>query len=386
VTQDADAVVVGAGPAGLAVGACLKQAGVSALLVDRCETPGTLWRNRYDRLHLHTPRGNSELPHHGFAPGTPRWPSRQQVADYLDEYARHFQLDLRMGQHVTSVRREDGEWLTTSDRGTFRSRVVVVATGFAREPVVPPWPGRERFRGTLVHSSEFRNGEPYRGKRVLVVGFGNSSGEIAIDLHEHGAEVAMAVRSPVNVIPREVLGVPIIVIGLALRWLPPRVADALAAPIVRLAIGDLRKLGLRKLPYGPFTQMARYRRVPLLDVGTLDLIRRGHARVLPGVRALDETQVVFEDDSRHPFDAIVAATGYAPRTDGFLQAPEVVLDETGSPRKSGAEVAPGLYFCGMHVLHTTPAGVLHDIAAEARKIARHVVGKTRANGTTARSS
>ena len=151
--------------------------------------------------------------------------------DYLEGYARHFQLDLRMGQEVTSVRRESDGWRTTTDRATYRSRFVVVATGYTRVPVVPSWPGRERFRGPLVHSSAYQNGQPYRGKRVLVVGFGNSGGEIAIDLHEHGARPALAVRSPVNVIARQVLGVPMVTIGSALRWLPPSVADALGAPI-----------------------------------------------------------------------------------------------------------------------------------------------------------
>jgi cation diffusion facilitator CzcD-associated flavoprotein CzcO len=367
VNGDADAVVVGAGPAGLAVGACLKDGGVSTLLVDCSETPGSSWRRHYDRLHLHTPRGNSELPLLGFPRGTPRWPSRQQVVDYLEGYARHFQLDLRMGQEVTSVRHESDGWRTTTDRATYRSRFVVVATGYTLVPVVPSWPGRERFRGPLVHSSAYQNGEPYRGKRVLVVGFGNSGGEIAIDLHEHGARPALAVRSPVNVIARQVLGVPMVTIGSALRWLPPSVADALGAPISWLTVGDLRKLGLRKLPYGPITQIARHRRIPLIDVGTIDLIRKGHVQVLPGVRELGESEVVFDDGSRHAFDAVVAATGYAPRADRFVQVPDLVLDESGCPAASGAEVSPGLFFCGMHV---APSGMLHEIAAEARGIAR----------------
>ncbi len=306
----------------------------------------------------------------------PRWPARQQVVDYLEGYARHFQLDLRMRQEVTSIRRDNGEWLTRTDHGAYRSRLVVVATGFTRVPVIPSWPGRERFRGVLVHSSAYLNGKPYRGKRVLVVGFGNSGGEIAIDLHEHGARPALAVRSPVNVISREVLGVPIVTIGRALRWLPTGVADALGAPISWLRVGDLRKLGLRKPPYGPITQIAEHRRIPLIDVGTIDLIRQGHVKVLPGVRELDENDVVFDDGSRQAFDAVVAATGYAPRADRFVQVPDLVLDESGCPAQSGAEVAPGLYFCGMHL---APSGMLHEIALEARRIACHIAQRPSPN-------
>jgi indole-3-pyruvate monooxygenase len=377
VTDDADAVVVGAGPAGLAVGACLKKAGLSPLLVDRADTPGSSWCRHYDRLHLHTPRGNSELPGLGFPRGVPRWPSRQQVVDYLASYARHFGLDLRMGQAVTSVRPENGGWRTTTDRGTYRSRFVVVATGFTRVPVLPSWPGRTRFGGTVVHSSEYGNGQAYRNKRVLVVGFGNSAGEIAVDLDEHGAQAALAVRSPVNVIPRQVLGVPIVTLGILLRRLPPRWADAIAAPIIRLTIGDLRPLGLRKLPYGPFTQISEHCRLPLIDVGTISRIRSGRIPILPGVRELDDGEVVFEDGSRRAFDAVVAATGYVPRADDFLMVPEVSLDANGCPPRSGTEVAPGLYFCGMLVPRTIPSGALREIALEARRIARHVAACVR---------
>jgi indole-3-pyruvate monooxygenase len=369
VTPDADVVVLGAGPAGLAVGACLKDAGVSALLVDRGLAPGSSWRSHYDRLHLHTPRDSSALPLLDFPPGTPRWPSRQEVVDYLEGYAGHFQLDLRMGQEVTRVRRDSDGWETTTDRAIYRSRRVVVSTGFTRVPVVPSWPGRERFGGALVHSSEYRNGEPYRDKRVLVVGFGNSGGEIAIDLHEHGARPAIAVRSAVNVIAREVLGIPMVTIGTALRWLPAGVADALGAPITWLTVGDLGALGLRKLPYGPITQIAEHRRIPLIDVGTIRLIRKGLVQVFPGIDALEEGHVVFVDGRREAFDAIVAATGYAPRVDRFLDVPDLVLDESGSPERSGTEAAPGLYFCGMHM---APSGMLREIAIEARRIARHI--------------
>ena len=99
-------------------------------------------------------------------------------------------------------------------------------------------------------------------------------------------------------------------------------------------------------------------------------------KVLPGVRELGEDDVVFDDGSRHAFDAVVAATGYAPRADRFVQVADLALDESGCPAQSGAEVAPGLYFCGMHI---APSGMLHEIALEARRIVRHIAERPSSN-------
>ena len=133
----------------------------------------------------------------------------------------------------------------------------------------------ETFAGSIVHSSHYRNPSPYAGKRVLVVGYGNSGAEIALDLAEAGNKVAIAVRSPVNVIPRDLLGLPILTWGLARRLLPPRAADIVNAPILRLATGSIEKVGLKQAVKGPIQSTMEDGRVPVFDVGTLDAIRAG---------------------------------------------------------------------------------------------------------------
>src|SRR4029079_1978876 len=134
---------------------------------------------------------------------------------------------------------------------TYAGANLVVATGANREPFSPAWPGLAAFRGRVVHSSQYQNGESFKNQAVLVVGFGNSGGEIAIDLWEHGARPTLAVRGPVNVIPRELFGIPVLAISIVLRKLPLRLADALNAPILRATVGDLTPYGLRRLPRGP---------------------------------------------------------------------------------------------------------------------------------------
>ena len=361
-----DTLVIGAGPAGLAVAACLKKQGVRFLIIDRAAEVGSSWRRHYDRLHLHTDRDHSALPGLPFSAGTPRYPSRQQVIDYLERYARHFELAPRLGEEVRSVRPGSSGWITTTMASVYHSRRVVIATGCNGVPYVPRWPGHERFGGEIVHSSEYRDGEPFRGRSVLVVGFGNSGGEIAIDLHEHGARVAMAVRGPVNIIPREILGLPVLAIGIALSRLPARFADALSAPLLRLIIGDITRLGFRKLPMGPIAQIRTKARIPLIDIGTVKLIRAGYIEVLGDVCELTETDVKFDDGRSRRFDAIVVATGFRPGVDRFLVSQNDFLNAERALPRSGVETEPGLYFCGFLV---SPTGMLREIGIEAERIA-----------------
>ncbi|MDI1289140.1 MAG: NAD(P)/FAD-dependent oxidoreductase [bacterium] len=363
-------IVIGAGPAGLAVGACLKRAGVRSVLLERGENVGLTWRRHYDRLHLHTARQHSALPFIPFPPQTPRYASRQQVVDYLENYAARTALDIRFGQEVISATRTAGRWTVTTNDTTYESSYLVVAAGNIREPNIPHWPGQESFTGTVIHSSQYRNGSEYSGKSALVVGFGNSGGEIAIDLHDSGARTTMSVRNPVNVIPRELFGIPILSIGIAQQRTPARISDRLNAPILRRVVGDFTKHGLRKLPYGPATQIRKHHTIPLIDIGTIDLITSGAITVRPGIEAFTEEGVTFIDGTHDDVDLVVLATGYRPRVDTFIDA-RASYDENGTPLISGHEAGvPGLYYCGYYV---SPTGMLREIGIEARRIAESIV-------------
>jgi cation diffusion facilitator CzcD-associated flavoprotein CzcO len=206
----------------------------------------------------------------------------------------------------------------------------------------------------------------------LIVGFGNSGGEIAIDLWEHGAKVGISVRSPSNIIPRDLFGIPIMALALLLGKLPAPIGDALTAPILRIVIGDLTRFGLRKLPYGPMTQIKQDSRIPLIDIGTLDLIRQGHIEICRGIERFTADRVVFTDASEKTYDAVILATGYRARIDSFLENVPEVLDESGNPRGGDGRSMPGLYFCGFHV---PPTGVLREIAIEAQNISGHIAQK-----------
>jgi hypothetical protein len=132
-------------------------------------------------------------------------------------------------------------------------------------------------------------------------------------------------------------------------------------------VGDIRRLGFRKLPYGPMQQIKKHGRIPLIDIGTLRLIREGHVALREDVRDIEEGGVVFANGLREPFDAIVAATGYAPRLDEIV--PGLEVNTQGAPVRSGAEVAPGLFACGFYV---APTGMLREIGFEAGRIAQQI--------------
>jgi hypothetical protein len=354
VEHQTETLVIGAGPAGLAAGACLTKRGAPFVMVEQSMAVGSSWRGHYERLHLHTDRVSSALPFLGFPRGTARYPSREQVITYLERYARHFRLAPRFGERVDSVRFNGEGWVTTTTAGIYRVRNVIVASGCNSVPFMPRWAGQEGFKGRVLHSSEYRNGEPYRNQHVLVVGFGNSGGEIAIDLHEHGARVAMAVRGAVNIVPRDILGLPILAVSIAVSRLPARLADVLVAPLLRVTVGDITKLGLRRPDMGPITQIRTTARIPLVDVGTVRLVREGHIKILGDIRSMSGSMVTFDDGSSGHFDAIVAATGFRPGVERFL--------DVGS--------GTGLYFCGFLV---TPTGMFREIGIEARRIAHNIV-------------
>ena len=243
--MDADALVVGAGPAGLAVAACLRRKGVDVLVVDRGNAVGDSWRARYDRLHLHTPRVQSALPGLPIPRRFGQWVAKDDVATYLQLYADHHGIRPRFGVQVHRLERDGDLWKAETDGAPLQARQVVLACGYNREPVLPSWPGQESFPGTVLHASAYTSPEPFRAAHVLVVGAGNTGAEIAADLAEAGAaSVRLAVRTPPNVIPRTVGPIPTTLLGITLDYSPAWLTDPLNRLLQRRFIGDLKQYGL----------------------------------------------------------------------------------------------------------------------------------------------
>jgi len=365
------ALIVGAGPAGLASAACLKRRGIDPLVLEAAPSLGNSWRRHYDRLHLHTVKQQSHMPGMPFAKTLPRYPSRADVVSYLEAYAARFAIEPRTGEAVRRVRTEDGGFVVESERAVYRARAVVISAGLNRVPNPERLPDQDRFRGTLIHSGVYRNADRFAGQRVLVVGAGNTGAEIALDLAEHGARPAMALRSPVNIVPRDFLGIPTHLTSIRIRWLPLAVRDRIGRVVSRLAFGNLARHGFARPEIGPLSAFELRGRVPLIDVGTIAAVKRGEIAVKPAVVRFTETGATFADGSTGDFDAVVLATGYRPALEEIVTVPGV-LDDGGYPRDwRGGSTTPNLFFVG----YMQPAtGLLRQIAIEAEAVAVAIAG------------
>jgi len=365
-----DILVIGAGPAGLATSACLRREELAHVLVEREERIASAWHRHYHRLHLHTTKTYSSLPMTPWPGAAPRYPARVQVIDYLQTYAAEHHIEPRLGVTVNAVRRSGDLFIVETSIGTMTPRIVVMATGYNGVPKLPSIPGMDRFDGLAIHASAYKDAAPLEGKRTLVVGCGNSGAEIALDLAEHAVDVAMVVRGPVHVIPRDLFGRPTQHTSILLSHLPLRLRDAIAASTTRLAVGDLAHWGIVRPVAGPNRMIEEFGRVPILDVGTIALVKQGRIRVLPAVQEILTDGARFASGARHPFEAIIFATGYTPGLDKVIHGFDAIADARGRPNRFGEESGiAGLYFVGFR---NPPTGALREIALEAPRVARSI--------------
>jgi hypothetical protein len=366
-------LIMGASISGLASAASLKKQGIDYLIIEKQAMVATPWRNHYERLHLHTNKRVSNLPYKKFSSAISTYPTRQQVVDYLEAYQKEFNIEPIFNTEAQWVKKEGEYWITQTNNGTFKSRYLIVATGPFGKPHTVHFQGMESFPGQILHSYHYKTGKDFKGQQVLVVGFGNSACEIAIDLYEQEAIPSMAVRSPVNVIPRDLLGIPILEISQLMSQLPPRVADTINAPLMRLLFGDLTKLGLKKMSYGPFEEIHRDGTIPVMDIGTIKHIRKGHIKIYDNISYIAGKTVCFADGSKADFDVIVAAIGYCRSCDEIIDVDKSRFNDLNvSVDKQKNFGKDGLYFCGFYV---GPRGQIREIALDAQKIAKHIAKK-----------
>ena len=372
-------VVVGAGAAGLATAKLLRDEGLAPLVVEAGPEPGAAWRERYDRLRLHTPRLLSGLPGMRIPRRYGRWVARDDLIEYLRDYAAVHDLDVRVNCRVDRLR---PSWTLQTSEGPIETKHVVVATGYNGAPFVPDWPGRESFTGELIHSSQYRNPRPYAGKDVLVVGAGNSGAEIAHDVIDGGAARSrLSIRTPPQIVRRATLGVPAQLLGMAIRKLPPDWVDPVTIWQRKVAIPDLSARGLPRPGQGVRTAFLATGTTPILDVGIVDAVKHGRVQVVAAVEGFDGADVLLADGSRVRPDAVVAATGFRPGLEE-LAGHLGVLDARGLPAKTDGEPAlPGLWFVGFV---PTLGGQLREGSVAARKVAQSVAAEGGGAATPAR--
>jgi len=362
--MDTPTLIVGAGPAGLAVAGRLRQTDLDFEVIEKSDRVGDAWHRHYDRLRLHTVKHLSHLPGLAFPEHYPRYVPRQELAEYYADYARTFSIEPIFREAAAAIARSDVGWVTKTGTGSeLRSDHVVIATGLNRVPHCPTYPGEEGFGGQLIHSREYRDPSPFAGQSVLVVGMGNTGAEIALDLSEAGVDTTISVRGPVNIVPRDVLGRPTQLTARMLARFPIGLGDRLGSLLRSMTVGDLSRYGIATPELPPLAQLREFGKTPVIDIGTVNRIKTGQIAVRPAIDHLEAGSVVFSDHREGRFDTVIFATGYRPMLEGLLTDPQDVLDERGLPRQVVGDGAHrGLYFVGFD--NHQPGGVLGTVVEE----------------------
>ncbi|PWA59645.1 FAD-dependent pyridine nucleotide-disulfide oxidoreductase [Artemisia annua] len=334
-------VIVGAGPSGLSVGAGLHQQGVPFVILDRADCIASLWQNKtYDRLKLHLPKQFCQLPYFPFPPNFPEYPSKNQFIDYLETYAKKFEISPRFNESVQSAKYDEtcGLWrvrtVTYNCEIEYICRWLVVATGENAEKVVPVFEGLEEFDGTVMHACDYRSGEPFGGKRVLVVGCGNSGMEVSLDLCHHNAFPSMVMRSSVHILPREIGGKSTFELATSLlKWLPIKVVDKILLVLARYTLGNLEKYGIKRPSKGPLHLKNIKGKTPVLDIGALQKIKSGKIQIVPGIKKFSRGRVELVNGENLEIDSVILATGYCSNVPSWLK-------DDGMFSKDGLPIRP----------------------------------------------
>jgi putative flavoprotein involved in K+ transport len=337
-------VVVGGGQGGIALGARLRQLGVSALIVEKNERPGDSWRKRYKTLCLHDPVWYDHLPYIPFPENWPVFSPKDKIGDWLEMYTNVMEIPYWTSTTVDSASYDEDteEWTVevtrAGERLTLRPKHLVLATGMSGKPNVPSLPGQGTFSGDQHHSSQHPGPEQYAGKRAVVIGSNNSAHDICAALWEAGADVTMVQRSSTHIVKSETL----MDIGLGALYSEQAVANGITTEKADLIFASLPYRIMHEFQIPLYEQMRErdadfYDRLEkagfwhdwgdddsglfmkylrrgsgyYIDVGASELVADGEIKLAHGqVKELTEDSVVLEDGTTLPADLVVYATGY----------------------------------------------------------------------------
>ncbi len=355
-TTEIETVVIGAGQAGLATGYHLQRRGRPFVILDAATRIGDQWRRQWDSLRLYTPARYDGLPGLPFPGDGWHFPGKDEVGDYLESYARTFELPVRLETRVTALEQEDDGFLVTTDRGSWRCENVVVATGtFGRTPEVPDLARHVDPAVLQLHSSEYRRPGQLRDGPVLVVGASHSGCDIAYELAESR---------------------PTILAGRDCGQIPPRLESPAMHRLFPVLLFAWRHVLTRRTPVGR-KEMAgvRHHGGPMLRVKRSDLTDRGVERVTSRVEEVRDGLPVVDGTPRE-VATIVWATGFR-QTFDWIQLP--VMGEDGWPKemRGVADGVEGLFFCGLCFQYSFSSMLLPGVGRDADLVADRIDARQR---------
>ena len=354
-TERLDTVVIGGGQAGLSTGYHLARRGVPFVILDGGARIGDSWRQRWDSLRLFTPARHAGLDGMPFPAPPFSFPTKDEMADYLEAYARRFALPVRTGMRVERLSRIGDRFIVVAGGTRLEAQNVVVAMAHYQRRRVPPFAGELNPGIVQLHAHEYRNQQQLRDGDVLVVGAGNSGAEIALE---------SARARTTWLAGRETGQIPFRIEGLAARL-------ALARLVLRVLYHRLLSIAT------PVGRKARpkmlWKAAPLIRVKRRDLARAGVRRVSRVVGVRDGLPLL--DDGRVLDVAnVVWCTGFHP---GFSWIDLPVFGSDGEPRHEAGAVAevPGLYFVGLHFLYALSSAMIHGVGRDAARIAEIIAAR-----------
>ncbi|KIH96570.1 FAD-dependent oxidoreductase [Streptomonospora alba] len=340
-TPDDTVIIVGGGQSGLTAARAARDADLRPLVLEAGERPVGSWPHYYDSLTVFSPARHSAMPGAPF-PGAPdRYPHRDEVAAYLERYAAQLDVEIRTGTRVEAVEADGaGFAVHTADGRTLSAAGLIAAGGSFANPHLPVLPGQEDFPGDLLHVADYRKPEPYAGKRVVVVGGGNSAVQVGYEL-SRTASVTLATRAPIRFLHQLHNGRDLH------DWLVDTGFDRLPPEWLVHYVGGT-----------PVMETGDYGNA--LDSGRMD--RREM------FTAFDGDHVVWADGRREPVDTVLFATGYRPAL-GYLR-PLGALDPDGAPLHTGGVSAthPGLVYAGLEFQRSFSSNTLRGVHRDAEHV------------------
>ena len=342
-----DTVVVGGGQSGLATARALQDVGIQPVILEAGERATGSWAHYYDSLILFSPARYSSLPGMKFPGDDPgRYPHRDEVVAYLAQYADYLGVDIRTHHQVVKVLPNRwGFGVHIADGRMLQARSVVAASGGFGHPHWPRMREIEGYSGKVLHAADYRNPEPFAGRRIVVVGAGNSAVQIATELAGY-AEVSLATRSPVRFFPQRLLGRDVHF------WLA-------ASGVDRMPVGRWVK---NHLSTQPVLDDGRYRKA----------LRRGLLDRRPIFVEANGPLLTWPDGRREHIDAVLLATGYRPKLD-FLRAMGA-LNGMGQPMHAGgiSQTHEGLAYVGLEWQRSFASATLRGVGRDARQVAERL--------------
>ncbi|MBI2679735.1 MAG: NAD(P)-binding domain-containing protein [Candidatus Solibacter usitatus] len=365
-TEHVQTVVIGGGQAGLSTGYFLARRGLPFVILDASERVGDAWRNRWDSLRLFTPARFDSLAGMPFPAPPHSFPTKDQMADYLESYAAHFNLPVRNGVKVDRLSRQGRRYLITAGDRRFEAEHVVVAMANYQVPKVPRFASELDRAIVQMHSRDYRNPRQLKEGGVLIVGAGNSGAEIGIEL-ARSHRIWMAGRDTGHI--------PFRIGGLAARLFLQRLVFRIVfhrlltihTPMGRKARANIRGKG-----------------APLIRTRPADLTAAGIERVakIAGVR---DGLPLLEDGRVLDVANVIWCTGFQP---GFSWIHQPIFDENGRPKHEGGVVSgePGLYFVGLPFIYAFSSSMIHGVGRDAARIVEMINDRARAAAGTMASA